>query len=110
MTASGNTLLTIGCSAILIGFVVGCTGNGDDLPPGSTLQLNGHIVEVIKRNITEVETLRIRDTNGSLWTFTTKGFVGFSPSHLREHQLFGESVVIEYRQDGETLIAVRISD
>lgn len=110
MTASGNILLTIGWSAILIGFVVGCAGKGNDLPPGSTLQLNGHIVEVVERNITEVETLRVRDANGQIWTFTTRGFVGFSPSHLREHQLFGKSVKIRYTKENETLIAVDISD
>jgi len=87
----GMTLLLIGC--------------GSD-----TKQVRGLVVEVVGRNISQVETLRLRDEVGQNWTFTTEGFVGFTPSHLREHQLFGRPVLVSYIKKGDKLVAVQITD
>ena len=67
-------------------------------------------MDVISSDISEVETLLVRDDQGQIFAFTTRGYVGFSPSHLREHQLFGQPVVVTYIQEGEQLIAVQITD
>jgi hypothetical protein len=68
------------------------------------------VVEVVGRSITEVETLRIRDAGGKTWTFTTEGFIGFSPAHLREHQLFGQTVLVTYVEKEGRLVAVNATD
>ena len=69
------------------------------------------VVEVVGRSITELDSLRIRDEAGKEWTFASdEGFVGFTPSHLREHQLMGATVVVTYVRQGDTLVAVDVGD
>ena len=115
----------VGCCAVRVGslavglilaLIIACGGNSPDLgspdmdnPKGG--QVRGMVLEVVGRNIVELETLRIRDETGKEWTFgAAQGFVGFSPSHLREHQLAGESVVVTYVTRGGELVAVDITD
>ena len=73
-------------------------------------KVEGLVVEVVGRNIVELETLRIRTPDDKVWTFTAEGPLEFSPSHLREHQLFGETVTVSYVRRGELLVAVEIGD
>ena len=69
------------------------------------------VVEAIGRSITEVETLKIRDQTGGIWTFAgDAGFIGTSAAHLREHQLGGQSVLVTYVTRGDGLVAVDIRD
>jgi hypothetical protein len=68
------------------------------------------VVEVVGRNIAELETLRIRTSDEQVWTFTSEGPLRFSPSHLREHQLFGQKVAVTYVRRGESLVALEIID
>ncbi len=74
-------------------------------------QVRGLILEIVSRSIAEVETLRIRDEAGVVWTFAAeKGFVGFTPSHLREHQLSGGTVLVTYTNRDGALMAEHIGD
>jgi hypothetical protein len=97
-------------SFAVLTLVSGCGGSGATANPDATQQVRGWVAEVVARNITEVETLRIRDENGQLWAFTTEAFAGFTPSHLQEHQLFGQSVLVSYVKKDNQLIAVNITD
>ncbi len=91
-------------------------GTGDDTgaatsrPGEASGEVEGLVVEVVGRNIVELETLGIRAEDGTVWTFTAEGPLEFSPSHLREHQLFGETVTVSYVRRGELLVAVKITD
>ena len=92
-------------------------GAGDDTgaaaasnPGEASGKVEGIVVEVVGRNIVELETLRIRTPDEKVWTFTAEGPLGVSPSHLREHQLFGETVTVSYVRRGELLVAVTIID
>jgi hypothetical protein len=90
--------------------VSGC-GRGGDTTPASGGLVRGLVVAVEERTIIELKSLKIRDEEGKIWTFTSRaGSVGFTPSHLREHQLFGRPVVVTYVADGNTLVAVEITD
>ena len=73
-----------------------CAGGGGSPGLGELKQVQGLVVDVAGRNIDEVETLAIRDSDGRVWNFTAQGFVGFTPGHLREHQLFGDRVVVYF--------------
>lgn len=73
-------------------------------------RVRGHILEVVARNITEIESLSVRDQNGTRWTFTTEGHAGMTPSHLREHQLFGQQVTVSYVEKDGRLVAVDVRD
>ena len=97
------------CYLVLI-LTLACGGSEASLKRADTQQIRGHVIEVIARNITEVETLHIRDDAGQEWTFTSEGFAGFTPSHLKEHQLFGQSVLVYYVERGARLVAVDITD
>ena len=92
-------------------------GAGDDTgaaaasnPGEASGKVEGIVVEVVGRNIVELETLRIRTSDEQVWTFTSEGPLRFSPSHLREHQLFGQKVAVTYVRRGESLVAVEIID
>ena len=68
------------------------------------------VVAVEAASLTDVASLNIRDEAGRLWAFKAEGFVGFSPSHLREHQAFGHPVTVRYRETADGLVAVSITD
>ena len=74
------------------------------------LQVRGQVVEVVARNFSELEFLKIRDLDGVEYSFETEGFVGFTSSHVKEHQLLGQSLLVTYEQRGEVLVAVRLED
>ena len=101
---------TLSFCCIVLVCTLACGGSEASVSRTETKQVRGHIIEVIPRNITEVETLRIRDDSGREMTFTSEGFVGFTPSHLKEHQLFGLSVLVFYVERGDRLVAVDITD
>jgi hypothetical protein len=96
---------------LLLSLAAGCGGGeptvGVQLP---VRQIRGQIVEVVSRNIAEIELFTIRDENGLEYTFTTDGFVEFTPSHLKEHQLFGQAVLVSYVKQEGRLVAVKIGD
>lgn len=75
-----------------------------------TRQVRGQVIAVLARDFAEIETLRIRDAAGREYRFVTEGFVGFTPSHVREHQLLGQSLLVTYRQRGAELVAVALAD
>ena len=82
---------------------VGCPAPGE-------LQVRGEVVEVVPRNFSEVERLRIRDKAGLEYVFETEGFVGFTPSHVKEHQLLGQSLLVTYERRGDRLVATALAD
>lgn len=77
---------------------------------GETRQVRGQVIEVSARDFAELETLGIRDDAGREYRFATEGFVGFTPSHVREHQLLGQSLLVTYEKRGEELVAVALAD
>ena len=98
-------------AALVLALIIACGGNSPDTSEQEGAQVRGRVLEVVGRNIVELESLRIRDETGKVWAFgAAPGFIGFSPSHLREHQLAGESVLVTYVTQGSGLIAVDITD
>ena len=102
--------------AAMLPILMAC-GDGDDSgaaaasnPGEASGKVEGIVVEVVGRNIVELETLGIRAEDGTVWTFTAEGPLEFSPSHLREHQIFGETVTVSYVRRGELLVVLEIGD
>ena len=83
--------------------VLAACGNGEQ-------SVRGQMIDVRAHSLTEVETLRLQDAEGRVWEFETEGPIGFTPSHLREHRLIGQPVTVYYREEGERLVAVRVTD
>lgn len=96
-------MLRLVAAALLLLAVAACGG-------GETMQVRGQVIEVIARDFAEVESLRIRDADGREYRFVTEGFVGFTPSHIREHQLLGQSLLVTYERRGDKLVAVALAD
>ncbi len=103
-------LLALSVTAISMVLIVACGADGPSGLAEGQKQIRGMMTEMEARSITEVELLRLEGDDGREYTFTTEGFVGFTPSHLREHQLFGQSLLITYVEKDGRLIAVQIDD
>lgn len=97
-------LRLVGVAALLLLVAVAACGGGE------VRQVRGQVVEVTARDFAEVESLRIRDAEGREYRFVTEGFVGFTPSHIREHQLLGQSLLVSYERRGDKLVAVAVAD
>lgn len=98
--------LLIAVILVAVGIVLGLGCDRE----GVQFQVRGQVVEVVSRNFSELESLRIRDQGGKEYVFETEGFIGFTPSHVREHQLLGQSILVTYEERGERLVAVFLED
>ena len=95
-------LTLIGAAVSLI--VVACGGGGGEK------SVTGLVVEAVERDLVEIELLRVRDRAGRIWEFATKGNVGTSAAHLRQHQVLGDGVVVKYKEEDGRLIAIDVHD
>ncbi|MDA0734508.1 MAG: hypothetical protein O2909_09535 [Chloroflexi bacterium] len=96
--------------ALFLLLTTACGGGYTKDDVAGVKQVRGQIVGVVGRNIAEIELLTIRDDAGQEYIFTTEGFVEFTPSHLKEHQLFGQTVLVTYVERDGRLVAVEIGD
>ena len=95
---------------LVLALLSGCGGATEATPVSGGL-VQGMVVAVEGRTITEVESMSIRDEAGKVWHFAAAaGFVGLTPSHLREHQLLGHSVSVTYVVEDDSLVAVELTD
>ncbi len=72
--------------------------------------VRGVVVEAIDRNLAEIETLRLRDQDGRVWTFTTDGDLEKNGAHLRLHQVLGQTIEVIYVEREGRLIATALRD
>ncbi len=97
---SGLLILSVLC---LISVAAACGGS----EPGV---VRGTVVEATDRNLAEIETLRIRDEAGRVWTFTTDAALEKNGAHLRLHQVLGETIEVSYEEREGHLIATSLRD
>ena len=72
--------------------------------------MRGVVVEAVDRDLAEIETLRIRDGDGRVWTFTTEGPLEKNGAHLRLHQVLGQTIEVLYERRDGRLVAVGLRD
>ena len=72
--------------------------------------MRGVIVEATDRDLAEIETLRVRDADGRVWTFATTGPLEKNGAHLRLHQVLGETIEVQYAEREGRLIATGLRD
>ena len=72
--------------------------------------VRGVVVDVADRNLAEIETLRIRDSEGRVWTFSSDGPLEKNGAHLRLHQVLGETIEVGYEEREGWLIATALRD
>ena len=98
------TALGLGLAVVMLALSASCDGKE------KVESVRGIVVEVVGRNLLEVETLQVRTQDGRTWTFTTDGPLPFTASHLREHQLFGQTVLVFFVKRDGRLVAVDLAD
>lgn len=101
-----------GLCALLATFAaLACDANGADDAP-ATQSIRGQVLQVDARSLLELEALELLDGNGVAWRFEGRGIAipGFAPSHLNEHKLLGQPVVVFYQREGDALVLRNITD
>ena len=77
---------------------------------GGDKTVTGLVIEAVERDLVEIELLRVLDSDGRVWEFSTEGPVGISAAHLRRHQVLGEGVVVTYGEYRGSFIATDVRD
>ena len=99
----GSLGLKLGLAAAAVLLVAVACGGGEKT-------VTGIVLEAVERDLVEIELLRVRDVDGRVFEFTTKGPVGINAAHLRQHQVLGERIVVTYTEENGSLIATDVSD
>ena len=70
------------------------------------------VLEVVPESLISLAALEVVDSEGKVWHFEGRGKVvpGFTPSHLNEHKLLGQEVLVIYYRDGEVSVIHDITD
>ena len=97
-------LVAVG-TALLLGSVVACE---------PTLQQeSGIVIEVDSPALGRVDSFQLRTGGGETLTFDTSELrfrSEFPASHLIEHRVIGDTIVVTYKRDGERLVVTQLDD
>jgi hypothetical protein len=77
-------------------------------PPHAVVR--GVITDLQVRDIAHADWVTVETETRQVLQFKVADSVGFPPSHLREHMLFGEPVTVTYVERGDGLLATEITD
>ena len=113
---TGMRLIALVLAAMTMGLAVAACGNsasnsGDN--SGRIIEsVRGLVLEVEQDSLISLEALEIQDSEGKVWRFEGKGKViaGFTPSHLNEHKLLGQSVEVAFYRENDVLVLEGITD
>ena len=98
-----------GGAALILG---GGNGGEPGSPPGTTV-VDGVIVGVNAESLGDVRSFTLRTSAGEVLEFGLAALENgdaFPPGHLAEHQVTAEMVRVWYRDDGGTMLAIRVED
>jgi hypothetical protein len=87
-------------------FVLQVACRQNERPP----QLRGLVVDVQSASFSQVQAFTLRTDSGETHEFVVEGNVGFTPSHLREHMLLGDPVIVSIRHADGLQIATLVED
>ena len=74
-------------------------------------EIIAYVTEVKSESLTRVKSLKVVDIDGNEWVFVNVGkFQGFTPSHLFEHSLNQEPIIIKFKERLGRFIIVSIDD
>jgi len=83
-------------------------------PP--THEMQGLLIDVESHELLHADEVTVRDNSGVVRTFrvspevATNNETPFSASHLRQHMVIAQAVVVEYQETNDGLLATRIRD
>ena len=96
--------------ALVFALFVSVVACGGGPPTGPVETVRGAVVDLEARSLLELSWIDVVDDAGSRWHFSAGQYKGFTPSHLREHMVQGQRVVVTYRNEEGTLVIVDIED
>ncbi len=102
-------LLVIATVAALLA----CGGDAASDPAAPQSQTARGLIRAVEaRSLLEIEALTLEVEGGEMLTFESRGrrFVGFTPSHLREHMLQGLPLKVSFHRDGAALVIGSLAD
>ncbi|MFL2645257.1 MAG: hypothetical protein ACJ0KI_06315 [Dehalococcoidia bacterium] len=88
-------------------FIVACSNLNQEQ---NSNVINGKVMSVVAKSISEVDSFEVKSSAGTIYRFETNGFIGFTPSHIKEHQITGEPVTVTFIREGSLLVATEITD
>ena len=92
---------------ILVSSVIACSGSSQS---ENHHIIRGQVISVIAKSISEVQSFEVKTPSGQIYQFHASGFIGFTPSHIKEHQVTGQPVTVTYTASNDLLMAVEITD
>jgi hypothetical protein len=84
--------------------------------PPATREMQGLLIDVQSHELLHADEVTVRDNSGAVRTFrvspevATNAEFPFSASHLRQHMIIAQPVVVEYQETNDGLLALRIRD
>ncbi|MQG17890.1 MAG: hypothetical protein FI726_06435 [SAR202 cluster bacterium] len=76
----------------------------------NTNLIRGRVISVIAKSISDIQTFKVQSPTGEIYSFQVNGSIGFTPSHIKEHQVTGSPVTVTYISSNNVLIATKITD
>jgi len=73
-------------------------------------RVRGVVTQVTARDIGHADTITLRSDDGRELQFKVAQDELKTPGHLREHMTYGAPLIVYYRQEGDTLVTVRMED
>ena len=101
---------------LLIALTAGALACGGNSARDSAIEaaetVQGFLQEVKSVSLLELESLTLVDERGTRWTFEASGrqVEGFTPSHLREHMVLGQPVIVTFHRENGALVINDITD
>ena len=114
-TLRPRLIAVVAVGLALVTGLVSCDGGASGKAAEQTVNLEtvrGMVLEVDAESLISLAALEVQDEKGVVWRFEGRGKVvpGFTPSHLNEHKLLGQSVEVTFYREGEALVLHDITD
>ena len=92
--------------------LIACGGDSSSQAPDQVESVRGLILGVNAKSLLELESLTLEDEGGTIWLFEGGGrtFPDFTPSHIREHMVTGQQILVTFERDGDMLTVVHVAD
>ncbi len=72
--------------------------------------VRGLVVNVQVASFSQIGAFELRSDDGQVLTFAVEGNPGITPSHLREHMVLAQPVIVTYHRSNGDLVATQIDD
>jgi len=100
---------------LVLALVAGCSAAASQ-PQAKTQTARGVLLEVVSPSIQQVDRFTLRTDDGQLLSFVAapdfnaNATHAMTPGHMRQHMALADPVVVTYRDDNGTLVALSAID